>query len=180
MSENERQQPIQKTRILQGTVVTAVRSLRDASSRHDSSRSFAQLEHCVRPGGRRGSQQHQLSCTSQLFPPGALGGPRPLFDMPGSAHGSKHEFSCEKSFCTQDKRLNRQRVCSMPFCTHEPCILRSELVVALIALITPIQKGASRSGGGALASNATVFHAKWHSSCTLRTHSAGQVVHRSE
>ena len=78
---------------------------------------FAQLERCVRPGGRRGSQQHQLPCTSQLFPPGS---PRPLFDMPSSAHGSKHDFSCEKSLCTQDKRLNRQRVCAIPFCSYEP------------------------------------------------------------
>ena len=122
MSENQRQGPIhkEKTRTLQCTVVTVVRSLRNASCRHGSSRSFAQLEHCVRPGGRRGSQQHQLSCTSQVFQQGTLGGARPPCDMPSSAHGSKHEFSCEKSLCTQDKSLNRQHVCSIPFCTHEP------------------------------------------------------------
>ena len=108
---NRRQRPIQKTRVLQCTVVTAARSLRDASCRHDSSRSFALLVRGVRPGGRRGSQ---------LFVPGALGGQRPLLDMPSSAHGSTHEFSCEKSPCTLDKRLNRQRVSSIPFCTHEP------------------------------------------------------------
>ena len=116
MLESQGQRPIQKKkkRVLQCTVFTAVRSLQDASCRHDSSRSFALLEHSVRPGGRRGSQQHQLFCTSQLFPPGALGGRRPLFDMPSSAHGSTHEFSCEKSLCTHDKRLNRQHVCSIP------------------------------------------------------------------
>ena len=96
--------------------VTAVRSLQDASCRHDSSRSFALLVHCVRPGGRRGSQQHQLFCTSKLFPLGALGGPRPLCGTPRSTYGSTHEFSCAMSLCTLDKRLNRQHVCSTPFC----------------------------------------------------------------
>ena len=44
---------------------------------------------------------------------------RPQFDMPSSTHGSKHEFPFEKSLCTQYKRLFRQRVCSIPFSTHE-------------------------------------------------------------
>ena len=149
---------------------------------------------------------------------------RPQFDMPSSTHGSKHEFPFEKSLCTQYKRLFRQRVCSIPFsthelswreplkhaqkrpccgthCTHESCStccnrpLRCSLVIqcrleevhrfyylcpSSFVLITPIQKGASRSGGGALASNATVFHAKCKSSALSEPTHEGQVVHSSE
>ena len=57
-------------------------------------------------------------CCHKLFPLGALGCPRPLCDTPSSARGSTHEFSCESSLCRLDRRLNRQRVCSTPFCIH--------------------------------------------------------------
>ena len=61
-------------------------------------------------------QQHLLFCTKR-FPPGALGGPRPLCDTLSSAHGSTHEFSCDKSLCTLDK-TSEQRGCSTAFYTH--------------------------------------------------------------
>ena len=90
----------------------------DASCRHDSLRSFLQLEHSVRRGGRCGSQQHRPFCTSRKSPQGTQGGHQPCFDMQSSARGSALGFWCERSLCTQGKRLSRRRVCSTQFCTH--------------------------------------------------------------
>ena len=70
-------------------------------------------EHFVRPGGRRGSQQRRLFCTSRQ---------RPRFDMPSSARGSALGFWCGRSHCTLDKRWSRQRVtCCGTHCTLRSC-----------------------------------------------------------
>ena len=93
----------------------------DASCRHDLLHSFLLSEHFARRGGRLGFLQHRPFCTSRLISSG-ISGRSPTLSRHAELRTwfSTRILRCERSLCTQDKRLSRQRVCSTQFCSHAP------------------------------------------------------------